>query len=152
MLLIKHIRTATLDTLRQNIIPASSVICICMHRQGLNCQFRINGHSATNMLKATWPNPTPIKMQSQQEELYFTGKDNSSLSPSRSYHTRKLSQARRPVFLRNVHEVGRQWRLFVHLLPQGTPTFSNASRCILEITDTLQPMPRYPARAQIPAL
>lgn len=57
MLLIKHIRTTTLDTLRQNIIPASSVICICMHRQGLNCQFRINGHSATNYVESSLAQP-----------------------------------------------------------------------------------------------
>ena len=82
MVLIKRIHTAVSDTVTPHIIPASSVECESMRRQGLNYQFRIKGHLATNMSKATWPSHTPITIQSQQHELHSTGKDSFSGLPT----------------------------------------------------------------------
>lgn len=64
MIFTRCIHTAAFDTATQYIIPTSSVVRVCMCTEGPNFQFRINGHSATNMLKTTWPILTPIKIQS----------------------------------------------------------------------------------------
>lgn len=153
MVLIKHIHTAASDTMTQHIIPASSVECASMLRQGLNYQFRINDHLAINMSKATWPSPTPITIQSQQHELHYTGKDNCTWSPNRNSRTRQLPQIH-PAISWNVHEVGRQWRspMPLHTCQtyrplQGMSMLNKALRYILEITGTPQPMPI--GRAQI---
>lgn len=107
MVLIKRIHTAVSDTVTPHIIPASSVECESMRRQGLNYQCRIKGHLATNMSKATWPSHTPITIQSQQHELHSTGKDSFTWSPNRNSRTHQLPQIR-PAMPWNVHEVGRQ--------------------------------------------
>jgi hypothetical protein len=145
MLLARHIHTATLDIATQSIIRVSSVACVCMRRQGLNCQLPIDGHSATNILKATWPSPTPIKIQIQELVLHFTGKNNCTWHPNRFHYS---------------HKVGRQWRLPAHLpIHQtsrplsGMSILSRESRCMLEIMRTPRPMSHCPiVLAQIPVL
>mgnify|MGYP001596434272 CR=1 FL=1 len=99
MPLIKHIRTV-LDAATLHIIPASFLTCARMRTRGLNDQFPINGDSPTNILKVTWPNPTPTKIHCQKQAAH-------PAVSHKKYHTHNLSQIQREEFW-NLHEAVRQ--------------------------------------------